>query len=87
MKKLLSILKITFFPPFLFHANVTFANPIIGAGATFPYPLYSEMFIQYFKEFGIQINYQAIGSGGGVRYLSNKLVDFGATDAYNKFQI
>ena len=81
MKKLLSILKITFLLLF-FHVSTVTANPIIGAGATFPYPLYSEMFIQYFKEFGVQINYQAIGSGGGVRHLSNKLVDFGATDAY-----
>lgn len=55
-----------------------------GAGATFPYPLYSKMFDSYYKEFGIQINYQAIGSGGGIRQLKNETVDFGASDAFMK---
>jgi len=53
-----------------------------GAGATFPYPLYSKMFDAYYKEFNIKVNYQAIGSGGGIRQLKNKTVDFGATDAF-----
>ncbi|RAP38913.1 phosphate ABC transporter substrate-binding protein PstS [Candidatus Marinamargulisbacteria bacterium SCGC AAA071-K20] len=53
-----------------------------GAGATFPYPLYSKMFDAYHKEFGPKINYQSIGSGGGIRQLKNKTVDFGASDAF-----
>jgi len=54
---------------------------ILGAGATFPYPLYSKMFFEYNKEKGIKINYQSIGSGGGIKQLQNKTVDFGASDA------
>ena len=54
---------------------------LIGAGATFPYPLYSKMFDVYHKEHGVKINYQAIGSGGGIRQLTNKTVDFGGSDA------
>ncbi len=54
---------------------------LIGAGATFPYPLYSKMFDVYSKEYGMKINYQAIGSGGGIRQLINKTVDFGGSDA------
>ncbi len=54
---------------------------LIGAGATFPYPLYSKMFDAYYQEHGIKINYQAIGSGGGIRQLTNKTVDFGGSDA------
>ena len=55
---------------------------LLGAGATFPYPLYSKMFHAYHKEYGVRINYQAIGSGGGIRQLINKTVDFGGTDAF-----
>ncbi len=54
---------------------------LIGAGATFPYPLYSKMFDVYNKEQGVKVNYQAIGSGGGIRQLINKTVDFGGSDA------
>ncbi|MGZ6230236.1 MAG: phosphate ABC transporter substrate-binding protein PstS [Syntrophales bacterium] len=54
---------------------------LIGAGATFPYPLYSKMFDVYSKEYGVKITYQAIGSGGGIRQLINKTVDFGGSDA------
>ena len=54
---------------------------LIGAGATFPYPLYSKMFDVYSKEYGMKVNYQAIGSGGGIRQLINKTVDFGGSDA------
>ncbi|MGM0444367.1 MAG: phosphate ABC transporter substrate-binding protein PstS [Fibrobacterota bacterium] len=55
---------------------------IQAAGATFPYPLYSKMFAQYERETGVQVNYQSIGSGGGVRQISAKTVDFGASDRY-----
>lgn len=54
---------------------------LTAAGATFPYPLYSKMFDVYNKETGIKVNYQAIGSGGGIRQLINKTVDFAGSDA------
>jgi phosphate transport system substrate-binding protein len=54
---------------------------LLGAGATFPYPLYSKMFDVYNNEKGVKINYQSIGSGGGIKQLQNKTVDFGASDA------
>jgi hypothetical protein len=55
---------------------------VIGAGATFPYPMYSKWFDEYHKKNpNLQINYQAIGSGGGIRQVTYGTVDFGATDA------
>jgi phosphate transport system substrate-binding protein len=54
---------------------------LTGAGATFPYPLYSKWFNAYAANTGVKINYQSIGSGGGIRQLSERTVDFGATDA------
>src|SRR6202166_4208896 len=52
-----------------------------GAGATFPYPMYSKWFSEYHKLHPeIQINYQSIGSGGGIRQVIAGTVDFGATD-------
>jgi phosphate transport system substrate-binding protein len=61
----------------------SFADLLInGAGATFPYPIYSKWFDVYAKENpGIKFNYQSIGSGGGIRMLSNRTVDLGASDA------
>jgi phosphate transport system substrate-binding protein len=54
---------------------------INGAGATFPYPIYSKWFTEYNRLHPeIQINYQSIGSGGGIRQLMNRTVFFGATD-------
>jgi phosphate transport system substrate-binding protein len=53
---------------------------LTGAGATFPYPIYSKWFSDYAANTGIRINYQSIGSGGGIRQLSEGTVDFGATD-------
>ena len=54
---------------------------LTGAGATFPYPLYSKWFSDYANSTGIKINYQSIGSGGGIRQLTEGTVDFGATDS------
>ena len=55
---------------------------INGAGATFPAPIYMKWFQDYNKEHsGVEINYQAIGSGGGIKQLTEKTVDFGASDA------
>src|SRR5208283_5151724 len=52
-----------------------------GAGATFPYPIYSKWFNEYHNQHSdIQINYQSIGSGGGIRQVQAGTVDFGATD-------
>src|SRR5215813_6535310 len=53
---------------------------LTGAGATFPYPLYSKMFAEYDKLCHVQVNYQSIGSGGGIRQLQEQTVNFGASD-------
>src|SRR5438876_2230922 len=54
---------------------------INGAGATFPYPIYSKWFAEYNKLHpNVQINYQSIGSGGGIRQVTNQTVFFGASD-------
>jgi phosphate transport system substrate-binding protein len=61
--------------------SVVNAQQINGAGATFPYPIYSKWFAEYNKLHpNVQINYQSIGSGGGIRQLTNQTVFFGATD-------
>jgi phosphate transport system substrate-binding protein len=54
---------------------------LTGAGATFPYPIYSKWFSDYATATGVKINYQSIGSGGGIRQLSEGTVDFGASDS------
>lgn len=56
-------------------------NTMLGAGSTFIYPLFSKMFSEYNKSNGLRVNYQSIGSGGGILQLTNKTVDFGASDA------
>jgi len=55
---------------------------LAGAGATFPYPLYSKMFDTYDAATGVRVNYNSIGSGGGIKALTDKTVDFGASDAF-----
>jgi phosphate transport system substrate-binding protein len=57
------------------------AADISGAGATFPYPIYAKWADAYKKETGVGLNYQSIGSGGGIKQIQNKTVTFGATDA------
>ena len=57
------------------------AADITGAGATFPYPIYAKWAEAYSKQTGINLNYQSIGSSGGIRQINNKTVTFGATDA------
>jgi phosphate transport system substrate-binding protein len=52
-----------------------------GAGATFPQPIYNKWFSDYATKTGVKINYQSIGSGGGIRQLSDQTVDFGASDS------
>ena len=60
---------------------VASAADITGAGATFPYPIYAKWAEGYKKETGVGLNYQSIGSSGGIRQIDNRTVTFGATDA------
>ncbi|MDF2431099.1 MAG: phosphate transport system substrate-binding protein [Mucilaginibacter sp.] len=62
-------------------ATTTDANTLLGAGSTFVYPFFSKIFAEYNKETGIKVNYQSIGSGGGILQLTNKTIDFGDSDA------
>jgi len=57
------------------------SKTLLGAGSSFVYPLFSKLFAEYGKETGMRINYQSIGSGGGILQLTNKTVDFGDSDA------
>jgi phosphate transport system substrate-binding protein len=60
------------------------AKTLTGAGASFPFPLYQEMFAQYAKINGVQVNYQSVGSGAGQNQIIAQTVDFGASDAFMK---
>jgi phosphate transport system substrate-binding protein len=62
-------------------ASAAQVTEINGAGATFPYPVYAKWAEAYNKEKGVKLNYQSIGSGGGIKQISAKTVDFGASDA------
>src|SRR3954464_1798650 len=65
-------------------SGAAFADKLLinGAGATFPFPIYSKWFSAYNKLHpDVQINYQSIGSGGGIKQITEKTVDFGASDA------
>ena len=55
----------------------TAVTSLAGAGATFPYPLYSKVFDTYDAATGVRVNYNSIGSGGGIKALTDKTVDFG----------
>jgi phosphate transport system substrate-binding protein len=75
-------------PAYAQDAPVTFSGPLEGeakslngAGATFPAPLYQKWFNEYLNLTQVQINYQAIGSGGGIKGIQDQTVDFGASDA------
>src|SRR5262249_37944883 len=62
--------------------GVVGSGGLTGAGATFPYPLYSKWMFEYEKvHHEVRMNYQSIGSGGGIRQISERTVDFGASDA------
>ena len=61
-------------------STVVSAADLIGAGATFPYPIYSKWSEAYKEATGIGLNYQSIGSGGGIKQIKAKIVDFGASD-------
>lgn len=62
-------------------AAASFAADLSGAGATFPYPIYSKWADAYKKETGVGLNYQSIGSGGGIKQIVARTVTFGASDA------
>ncbi len=66
------------FPVALAHAGSAVLN---GAGASFPYPVYAQWAYKYGELKGVKINYQSIGSGGGIAQIKAKTVDFGASDA------
>ncbi len=65
----------------LLSASFAYAVDITGAGATFPYPIYAKWAEAYKANTGTGMNYQSIGSGGGIKQIKAKTVDFGATDA------
>jgi len=66
----------------IFSAQASAITKVNGAGASFPYPIYSKWFSEYKKvKTDVEFNYQAIGSGGGIRQLIKQTVDFGASDA------
>lgn len=73
MKKLVAIAS-------LLVSTTVLAADITGAGATFPYPIYSKWAEAYKAATGIGLNYQSIGSGGGIKQIKSKTVDFGASD-------
>lgn len=79
MKKLIAVMAV-FFTALCF-SSAGAAEMLNGAGATFPYPVYSAWAYTYSKETGIKLNYQSIGSGGGIRQITERTVDFGASDA------
>jgi len=65
-----------------FCSNASAQMLMNGAGATFPYPLYSKWFSEYIKvDPSVRFNYQSIGSGGGIRQIIAQTVDFGASDS------
>jgi phosphate transport system substrate-binding protein len=74
MKKFLAVL-------LTLAATSVAANTITGAGATFPYPIYAKWAEDYAKMSGTRLNYQSIGSSGGIKQIKARTVDFGATDA------
>ena len=61
-------------------AGISSAQEITGAGASFPAPIYSKWASDYNKATGVKVNYQSIGSGGGIKQIDSKTVDFGASD-------
>ena len=61
-------------------SSSSYAGDITGAGATFPYPIYAKWADAYKKSTGVGLNYQSIGSGGGIKQITAKTVDFGASD-------
>ncbi len=91
MKRIMMTMVVLFFGTCLFAQSIPGAGlvkgpaageakQLTGAGATFPAVLYTKWFSEYYKLTGVQVNYQGIGSGGGIKSISDMTVDFGATD-------
>ena len=80
MSKLNRILSSIGLSAALLSAGAAFAGDITGAGATFPYPIYAKWAEAYKAQTGVGMNYQSIGSGGGIKQIDAKTVDFGASD-------
>ena len=84
MKKALMGLMVAGLTVFGLTAGLALADAVLlinGAGATFPYPIYAKWADAYYKATGLKLNYQSIGSGGGIAQIKAKTVDFGASDA------
>src|SRR6201746_148982 len=81
MESLMNFLKIIVAAGLVAASTQAFAADITGAGATFPFPVYSKWADAYKKETGNGLNYQSIGSGAGIKQIQAKTVTFGATDA------
>ena len=77
MKKLLAVIAASLY----LMSPTANAQSITGAGATFPFPIYSKWSEAYKEKTDVQLNYQSIGSSGGIRQIKSATVDFGATDA------
>lgn len=80
MQKFNFALKAGFLALSLGAATVSYAVDLTGAGATFPYPIYAKWADVYSTKSNVKLNYQSIGSGGGIKQIENKTVDFGASD-------
>jgi len=80
MKKFSAVLSVLMLVASLSACGGGKVKKLEGAGASFPYPLYTKMFDTYYQKHGVQVNYQSIGSGGGIKSISSKVVDFGASD-------
>src|SRR6267154_2154913 len=81
MESLMNFLKAIVAAGLVAASAQAFAADITGAGATFPFPVYSKWADAYKKETGNGLNYQSIGSGAGIKQIQAKTVTFGATDA------
>src|SRR3954466_6199057 len=81
MESPMSFLKIIVAAGLVAASTPAYAADITGAGATFPFPVYSKWADAYKKETGNGLNYQSIGSGAGIKQIQAKTVTFGATDA------
>jgi phosphate transport system substrate-binding protein len=80
MTKLNTLVKSISLAAVLMAAGSAFATDITGAGATFPYPIYAKWAEAYKAKTSVGMNYQSIGSGGGIKQINAKTVDFGASD-------
>ncbi|MDH7484085.1 MAG: phosphate ABC transporter substrate-binding protein PstS [Spirochaetales bacterium] len=85
MKRGARIAIVAMFAAILFGiAGTAGAQTLLGAGASFPAPVYTKMFDAYNKATGVKVNYQAIGSSGGLKNIQDKVVDFGGSDSFVK---